>query len=69
VESNKFQIWANAGGDVAKREREFLGGRRVEESSLFGRSSHGRELRGDGLRSKYLGEKGERQFWWAGVYT
>jgi len=41
VESNKFQVWANARGDEAKRERKFLGGRRVVKSSLFGRSSHG----------------------------
>jgi hypothetical protein len=36
VESDKFQVRANAGGDEAKRERKFLlGGTRVEKSSLF----------------------------------
>lgn len=41
VESNKLQVRANAGGDETKRERKFLLGIRVDESSLFGRSSHG----------------------------
>jgi hypothetical protein len=41
MESNKFQVRANAGGDEAKREWKFLFGMRVEKSSLFGRSNHG----------------------------
>jgi hypothetical protein len=61
VESNKFQVRANAGGDEAKRESEFLlGGTRVEKSSLFGRSSHctGVERRRSKVRNIYLGGRG-----------
>jgi hypothetical protein len=62
VESNKFQVWANAGGDEAKRESKFLLGRgRVDKSRLFGRSSHGTgvERRRSKVRNIYLeGRKG-----------
>ena len=65
VESNKFQVRANAGGDEAKRERKFfLGGTRVEKSSLFGRSSHGTgvERRRSKVRNIYLGGRRELLF-------
>jgi hypothetical protein len=66
VESNKFQVRANAGGDEAKRERKFLlGGLRIEKSSLFGRSSHDTEveMRRSKVRKMYLGERRELLFW------
>jgi len=72
VESNKFQVRANAGRDEAKREGKFfLGGTRVEESIFFGRLSHCTKIerRRSKVRNIYLGGGRELLFCWVRPYT
>jgi hypothetical protein len=69
MESNKFQVWADTGGNMAKGEWKLLLGRRcrVEKRSFLGRSSHCTE--GERSRAEVYVEKKceEGVFCWVGV--
>lgn len=69
MESNEFQVRANTGGNMAKREREFLLGKRrgIKKRGLVGRSSHCTKC--EKSRSEVYVEKKweEGVFCWVGI--
>jgi len=69
MESNEFQVWANTGGNMAKRERKFLLGKRrgVKKRGFVRRSSHCTKC-GKSRFEVYVEKKWEEGvFCWVGV--